>query len=598
MISRLRAVAAATALGIALSACSGSQQGNVTPSVSPGSGPPANGQHMTSATFSIAIPKKKSKFAKRGPDYISPNIQSAALVVTPNGKSALPTDKFNCTYTCTTTLQIPTGTDTFAVTVYDQTNQGGKKLATGSTTQQINPNVQNNVTVTFNPVLASASLSLTSSFTSISSLPYLPISGSSNTASLIVTAYDSDQNIIVGPGNYLNSSLQPVSLTIADSDTSARTALSTSTLTGGDVNGTSNGSNLVTVTFNGAVPRSVWPTFSLTATGYANSALGAPVTLQYGPTASASYSVTTAALSSSQPYAFLSPGPSSTIWYANQTSNSSPEGIIGKLTISSGAITEYPLPNGNYYPQALTNGPDGNMWFTETNAVSLPSKIAKITPTGTVTEYKISGVPEPGALVTGADGNLWFAEVGSATNSSAAVIGKITPSGTLTEYTVPNGEVFNSYAPILVNGPGDGKIWFAYYGSGGSEIRNITTSSGAFAKLSTSTALPSPIYTFVLAADNNFWFNGSSNVSPTSGTISTYSCLYNGSQPEAVGADGLLWGYGPSILATINPTTHACRPEGYDTYGTNSPGFQYQFILGPDSNFWTYNGTTIGKYLY
>ena len=47
-------------------------------------------------------------------------------------------------------------------------------------------------------------------------------------------------------------------------------------------------------------------------------------------------------------------------------------------------ITEFSITSSNSGPRGITAGPDGNIWFVE-NATN---KIAKITPTGTVTEYK------------------------------------------------------------------------------------------------------------------------------------------------------------------------------------------------------------------
>src|SRR5262245_47930815 len=48
-------------------------------------------------------------------------------------------------------------------------------------------------------------------------------------------------------------------------------------------------------------------------------------------------------------------------------------------------ITEYTITTGNSGPKGITAGPDGNIWFVENST----NKVAKITPTGTVTEYAI-----------------------------------------------------------------------------------------------------------------------------------------------------------------------------------------------------------------
>ena len=52
---------------------------------------------------------------------------------------------------------------------------------------------------------------------------------------------------------------------------------------------------------------------------------------------------------------------------------------------ASTSITEYSLPTSTSIPQGITAGPDGNLWFAETNG----NRIGKITPSGTLTEYPI-----------------------------------------------------------------------------------------------------------------------------------------------------------------------------------------------------------------
>src|SRR5579859_5015476 len=51
--------------------------------------------------------------------------------------------------------------------------------------------------------------------------------------------------------------------------------------------------------------------------------------------------------------------------------------------IPSSAIKEYPVPTANGGPNALTVGPNFNVWFTEFNS----GKIAQISGSGQVTEY-------------------------------------------------------------------------------------------------------------------------------------------------------------------------------------------------------------------
>jgi streptogramin lyase len=74
------------------------------------------------------------------------------------------------------------------------------------------------------------------------------------------------------------------------------------------------------------------------------------------------------------------------------------------------ALTEYTTASGlNGLPTAITAGPDGNVWFTESTSGS--NKIGRITPSGTVTEFATpSSSSAPWGITTGPDGNIWFTE--------------------------------------------------------------------------------------------------------------------------------------------------------------------------------------------
>ena len=65
----------------------------------------------------------------------------------------------------------------------------------------------------------------------------------------------------------------------------------------------------------------------------------------------------------------------------------------------------------------ITPGPDGALWFTNSGS------IGRITTSGTVTNYKGTGIDAPKAITSGPDGALWFTNYGD--NS----IGSITTSG-------------------------------------------------------------------------------------------------------------------------------------------------------------------------
>ena len=101
------------------------------------------------------------------------------------------------------------------------------------------------------------------------------------------------------------------------------------------------------------------------------------------------------------------------------------------LLLAPGAladVTEFPLPHAESRPYTIVPGPDGNLWFTESNR----GTIGRITPSGTITEFPLEWQDsQPYGITVGADGNLWFTE------RIRNQIGRITTQGQITEYIVP-----------------------------------------------------------------------------------------------------------------------------------------------------------------
>jgi hypothetical protein len=100
-------------------------------------------------------------------------------------------------------------------------------------------------------------------------------------------------------------------------------------------------------------------------------------------------------------------------------------------------------------PDRITEGLDGNLWFTEFNG----DRIGRITRTGTVTEFA-AGITHGGHdfdIAAGTDGNVWFTE------PDADRVGRVEPDGTITEFTA--GIAAGGHPLGIATGP-DGGIWF------------------------------------------------------------------------------------------------------------------------------------------
>jgi len=133
-------------------------------------------------------------------------------------------------------------------------------------------------------------------------------------------------------------------------------------------------------------------------------------------------------------------------------------GRIARIT-PSGAVTEFFLPTPDTEPGGIIAGPDGNLWFIEAGPAF---KIGRITPSGTVTEFDLLGLSYPQALTVGSDGGIWFTEVvaaGGIKISGANRIGRLDPK---------HPDEFPSYLalpddvdPAGIATGGDGNLWFA-----------------------------------------------------------------------------------------------------------------------------------------
>jgi streptogramin lyase len=129
------------------------------------------------------------------------------------------------------------------------------------------------------------------------------------------------------------------------------------------------------------------------------------------------------------------------------------DSTIGRLT-TTGNITRFPLSNSVAAPMGIIPGPDGALWFTESNG----NKVGRITTAGVITEYTLPTADSlPGPIVAGPDGALWFAE----RNTNA--IGRMTTDGVLTnEFALPTA---NANPLALVAAP-DGHLYFTQHEDG------------------------------------------------------------------------------------------------------------------------------------
>ena len=201
----------------------------------------------------------------------------------------------------------------------------------------------------------------------------------------------------------------------------------------------------------------------------------------------------------------------------------------------TGAATEYCLPGNDRNYGAMTVGPDGNLWFTDSG------KIARITPQGVITEFTVpappTAIPLPG-IARGPDGNLWYI--------AGTTLGRISPQGHVVGAVAMPPHVW--YITGLTAAP-DGTLWVGLSTISETdqltqEIARVTASGEVIA-----VALPKP-------------------VAPTGGLVA--------------GADGNLW-----VAATDNSIGRITRTGQLTefTVAINQPPL-VKLTLGPNGNIW------------
>ena len=120
-------------------------------------------------------------------------------------------------------------------------------------------------------------------------------------------------------------------------------------------------------------------------------------------------------------------------------------------------FTTHRLPDDSN-PGGVVKGPDGNLWATELYA----GVIDRLTPSGAVTPFHLKGIKGfPNYITVGPDGALWFTVEPNTEDDTGQGIGRLTTGGKYNFW--PLHEIFGS--PVspqdIVAGPGN-TLWFTF----------------------------------------------------------------------------------------------------------------------------------------
>jgi streptogramin lyase len=273
-------------------------------------------------------------------------------------------------------------------------------------------------------------------------------------------------------------------------------------------------------------------------------------------------------------------GPDGNVWFTENNPNSIGEFVAlgGGAGIGEHPITSSSMPGNNslYGALGLTSGPDGQLWFTESQCVEDPCFVGSISTGGTINVY---GTPTadvgPQDITAGPDGNLWFTETGLGTHSAVA---RMTTAGTITEYQTPTG----GSNPAAITTGADGNLWFTE--SAVSQIGVITTGGSYLHEF----PIPPGLGSVTVAAAGTGYQTGdvvtviqtgASGGTLVVGTVTAQGGVQNFSSTGSIGT-------GYSTATNLNTTGGSGQGLQVNILNTNGAFLPTGIALGPDGNVW------------
>ncbi len=166
----------------------------------------------------------------------------------------------------------------------------------------------------------------------------------------------------------------------------------------------------------------------------------------------------------------ITPGPDGTLWFTEP-------GAIGVFSLSSDSVigqVSLPASAGTQMPVAISSGPDNTIWFTESvpnsGGSGFASSAVGVINAQTQTyieEFPTPAAAQPAGITQGPDGNMWFTETGAGAIGFVNVSGLSNPADYTLGTAIPipttgeAGGVLSNPAPVgITSGPND-TLWFA-----------------------------------------------------------------------------------------------------------------------------------------
>jgi hypothetical protein len=577
-VRRFLAIAAVAAW----SGCGGGGGGGhtvapVTPVVN-ANATPAAGSGSASVTLRITVPSASTTTqAHRGPTYISPSTQSMSIAVnagtativnlTPGSPNCV--QPASAALSCSATVGAPVGTDTFLVTLYDGTNGAGNVLATKTLAQPVLANATNTVALVLNGVVVSIGIAA-----GATGVP----AGRATSLPLTVNAYDAQNNVIVGPGNYADANGNALTITL--SAVQAAPAVQTPYVAGAatlSATTLTNPSAPLTISYDGHALLSTQ--FTATVSGGA-AVQPATATLTFTPTV---YEYP-AAVANGGPYS-LAVGPDKQIWVTlfglpGVEHFAAPAPGAASLAATSVAIPDVDQDNDEF-ALGIAAVSDGNMWIA-----SWGNELYVCPLLGNCASFRVVNPNHPEYVIDGGDGNVYVNQ----SYFSGPYRYAISSRSLVHDFGIGGGHRENI-------GP-DGRIWSA----GGQQgccnapyivaLPTLTSANQAV----TLVAMPTDTTNVAVGPDGNIWYVQSTAgvvghltsltaVAPTGITINVPSGP--GLRAIIAGPDGNMYFTEPTANKIARAITSATTVAGITEFPVTTPAAGLIDLLsGPDGNVW------------
>lgn len=244
------------------------------------------------------------------------------------------------------------------------------------------------------------------------------------------------------------------------------------------------------------------------------------------------------------------------------------------------ALTDYPIPTPNSYPNRIVTGPDGALWFAEGGYAA--SKIGRVDTQGHFREFQLAAGSEP-SHVASAYGNIWF------TSDNADTVGYITPGGQITTYAT------QSSTRGIVRGAGKSRVWFTEFQAGSVAIAD--GSSGVITQYPIPTQSSEPYDVAFDKSNGLLWFTEyeAQKIGRVTGT-GAFKEYKTPDKPDglALGPDGALWFTEPTAGKIGRMTTKGDVTEHPTPTAGSEPGV---ITPGPDGALWftEFKASKIGR---